>query len=158
MYFWNINQLKEDIRTNKLTESKRFKYAIVTLAVFAIGMESRVSLENINIWDDISSISIILIQIVGIFFAYKANNGSMGTDFLGRYFAIYFVVSIRFLVFVIPVIIGVLLYYFYAFDFEEGIPSTSVDTIPFIIWTGILYWRVYVHIKQVNSHELSPAE
>lgn len=151
MYFWKIEKLKEDIRNNSLTESERFKYAIVTFTVLAMSTEARLDSENLNVWDDISSISNILIVVIGTIFAYRANFASKGSDFLGKYFSIWFVVSIRFLVYLLPVISGVLIYQFYTFGLEEDVQLTAVTTIPFILWNAIFYWRVCFHMKQVNS-------
>ena len=153
MYFWKIEKLKEDIRTNQLTEKDRFIYALIYLVLGAIGLEVMMlmPLEDGNIWDLISSIANVLIVALGTLYAFKANGSNGGSDFLGKYFSIGFVVAIRFLAYAIPLFVLLFIYYFYAFGEEEEIPTNYIDVIPYLIWYVAMYWRIYVHIKQVNS-------
>jgi hypothetical protein len=152
MYFWKIEHLKDDIRKGKLNEKERFKYAIVTFSLIALSMEGMywMGVQNSNIWDVVYSIANISIQFLGILFAYKANNGAKGADFLGKYLSISFVTTMRFLVLIIPFTIGLYFYYYYYFNIEEEISTTALDTIPFLIWLVVLYWRICVHIRQAN--------
>jgi uncharacterized membrane-anchored protein YitT (DUF2179 family) len=152
MYFWRIEKLKEDIRANRLTEKDRFIYALIYIAVSAAAMEVMlyIPLENTNGWDFINSLSNVLIATVGTLFAFKANGSGNGKDFLGKFLSIGFVVSIRFLVYMIPLMIALSVYYFFAFEEEDVIPSSVADVIPFLIWYVAIYWRLCVHIKQVN--------
>jgi len=153
MYFWKIEKLKEDIRESKLTEKDRFIYALIYLVLGAIVMELMMltQIENGNVWDLINSVGNIIIVTLGTIYAYKANGSNNGSDFLGKYFSIGFVMAIRFLVYAIPLFLLLFVYYFYAFGEEEEIPTNYIDVIPFLIWYAVMYWRIYVHIKQVNS-------
>ena len=153
MYFWKIEKLKEDIRTNQLTEKDRFIYTLIYLILGAIAMEVMMlmPLEDGNVWDLINSVTNVLIVTFGTIYAFKANGSNYGSDFLGKYFSIGFVVAIRFLVYAIPLFILLFVYYFYAFGEEEEIPTNYIDVIPFLIWYIAMYWRICVHIKQVNS-------
>ncbi len=153
MYFWKIDKLKEEIKAGKLTEKDRFLYALIYIVFGAIGMETMMllPLENGNIWDFAESIFNVFIVLIGTIFAFNANGSNDGTDFLGKYFSIGFVMAIRFLVYTIPLLIMLFVYYFFAFGEEEKIPTNAIEVIPFIIWYAALYWRICVHIRQVNS-------
>ena len=155
MYFWRIEKLKEDIRANQLSEKDRFIYAFIYVVLGAIGMEAMMfmPLEHGDIWDAIESVSNVVILTVGTIFAFKANGSTKGSDFLGKYFSLGFVIAIRFLVYAIPLFIALFVYYLLAFGKEEEIPTNYVDVIPFLIWYVALYWRLYVHIKQVNQEQ-----
>jgi len=104
-----------------------------------------------NIWDAATSASNILIVSIGTVFAYKANGAGNGNNFLARYFSIGFVVTVRFLALLIPLMILLMLYYFYAFDIEEEITTTAWDFLPFLIWYVALYWRICKHISDLNK-------
>jgi uncharacterized membrane-anchored protein YitT (DUF2179 family) len=153
VYFWNIKALKNDIRENRFSEKDRFIYFIIYFVFSAIGLElvMYMPIENANLWDYVDSFLNILIVLVGTVFAYKANGYSNGSDFLGKYFSISFVVSIRFLIYLIPLLVLYIIYYEYAFTYEEEIATSYVDVIPFLIWPFLLYWNICRHIKQVNS-------
>jgi hypothetical protein len=153
MYFWNIESLKSDIRNNNLTEKDRFKYAFVYIVINAITIELMFysGYETSNILDTVNSILTVMFVFIGTIFAFRANGGSSGTDFLGRYFSIGFVITIRFSVLLIPLMATLMGYYFYAYDAEKEIISQPIDMIPLIIWSIALYWRFYKHISDVKN-------
>ena len=152
MYFWKIDSLKEDIRNGQLPERDKFIYAFIYIILTAVGLEalSWVPIENGNSWDILNSISNVLIVTVGTFYAYQANGAAKGFDFLGRYFSISFVVTIRFLALLILMLVPVTIYYIYFFGDDEEIPSTAFDTIPYLIWYAALYWRICKYISDVK--------
>ena len=153
MYFWKIGSLKEEIKKRELKEKDRFLYTLIYIILSAIGMEAMglMPIDDGNVWDAINSISNIAVVTLGTIFAFKANGGSKGIDFLGRYFSISFVVAIRFVVILIPMIIMLSAYYSFAVTKDQDLNSTAYDTIPFLIWSAALYWRVCVHIADVNN-------
>jgi len=153
VYFWNIEALKNDIREGSLSENDRFIYFIIYLFFSAIGLEliMYTPIENANIWDYVDSLLNILIVIVGTVFAYKANGSSSGNDFLGKYFSISFVVSIRFLIYLVPLMGLLIVCYEYVLSDSEVLATTYIDVIPFIVWSSLLYWNICKHIKQINQ-------
>ncbi len=153
MYFWKIENLKQDIQEKQLTEKDKFIYTFISILFGVIGMELMILMptENTNIWDLTSGLSNILIVALGILFAFKANGGAKEIDFLGKYFSISFVVSIRFLAILIPMFIGLILYYSYVFPDDQEIEATFLDTIPFLIWYIVMYWRIFKHIRDIKS-------
>ncbi|GHF98071.1 hypothetical protein [Thalassotalea marina] len=153
MYFWKIEKLKEDIRTDNVRENDRFIYAFIYISLSVIGMEAMMymPIESPNIWDTVYSISNLIIPIAGTFFAYKANGGANGSDFLGRFFSINFVVSIRFIALLIPMLIALLAYYMYTFPGNQEIVTTPIDVIPFQIWLIFLYVHICKHISDVKN-------
>ena len=153
MYFWKIEALKEDIKKDQFTEKDRFVYGLIYIVLCAAGMEAmmRLPIESPNIWDAIGSLGNILIPLIGTIFVYRSNGGAIGRDFLGRYFSIGFVVSIRFLVLLVPVSAALVAYYIYAFPGEEPIVSTPADILPFTVWYGLLFWRISKHVSDIKN-------
>lgn len=152
MYFWKIEKLKEDIRQDRLTEKDKFLYMLVSVVIYAILFEilAYMPAENSNQWDYIESIGNILLALLGTIFVFRANGGSQGRDFLGRYFALSLVVSIRFLVYSLPLFV---LYVglFTAVNENEAVSATTyVDVASIFLWTVAMYWRICVHIKQAS--------
>ncbi len=153
MYFWKIEKLKKDIQAKQLTEKDRFIYLFINILLIEfilvnvadIGMLFEYS--NSNIWDSVDSILSVLIVALGTLFAFKANGGTTGTDFLGKFFSVSFVVNIRFLV----ILLTILAIYFYTpYSFLEN-ETTLLNIIPANIWYIALYWRIFKHIKDVND-------
>lgn len=153
MYFWKIENLKEDIKNNNFTEKDRFIYVFIYIVLGAITMEIMAILPDstLNIWDYIMSVGSIFLVITGTIFAFKANGGGSGTDFLGRYFSISFVVGIRFFVLLLPMFIALIIYYEYTFSENEEVLSTAGDILPFLLWYALMYWRIVKHIGDVKN-------
>lgn len=153
MYFWKIEKLKDEIKTNNLKEKDRFIYAFIYIALSTIVMETLVFIpvEELNFWDKVSSVGNILIPLAGTFFAYKANGGANGVDFLGRFFSISFVVAIRFLLFLFPIVIVFVSLYMFMLPGERDVGSTPVESTFFFIWSALLYVRICKHISDVKD-------
>ena len=156
MYFWNIEKLKEDIVAERFSEKDRFAYLLIYVVLAAIVMEALlyIEVENSNIWDAVNSIGNIVIAIVGTFFAYEANGAREGKDFLGRYLSIGFVMSIRFLALLVPIMIALIFYYMYAFRGESAVlmmVTTPLESILLLAWLVFLYVRICKHIGDVES-------
>ena len=146
MYFWNIEKLKEDIVAERFSEKNRFAYLLIYVVLAAIVMEAflYIEVENLNIWDVVSSIGNIVITIVGTFFAYEANGAREGKDFLGRYLSIGFVMSIRFLALLVPIMIALIF-------LNDGERTRPLESILLLAWLVFLYVRICKHIGDVES-------
>ena len=115
MYFINIKQLKQDIINRDFTEKDRFIYAFIYIVIYSILSELSIiscSVENpteLLISDYIMDMGTVLITIIGTYFLYRVNGGNNGEDFLGRYFSITWVMSIRLLpLILVAIIVGVI--------------------------------------------------
>jgi uncharacterized membrane-anchored protein YitT (DUF2179 family) len=153
MYFWKIEKLKEDIKNKTFSEKDRFIYAFIYIILSAVLMESPkwFPTENMNIWVHIDSISMVLIIAVGTLFAFNANGGNSGNDFLGRYFSILFVVSIRFIPLIIPIAILNVGYFFIVLDGNEELSNSGFEAFTFFIWSVAIYWRTCKHIGDLKN-------
>lgn len=153
MYFIKINKLKEDIREKRFGEKDRFIYAFIYIFLNTLFIEFSLyfPIEESNIWDNLDSVCTIVITAVGTYYAYRANGGKNGTDFLGRFFSINFVVGIRFLLLLIPMFACLFAYYIYVLPEDHDLLSTPIDTIPFIIWFALLYIRTCKHIRDIKD-------
>ncbi len=113
MYLWKIEELKQRLKSNDLSEKEQFYYALAYILACSIGMEAYVWVpyENANIWDNTQAISNILIAFLGTIYAYKLNGASSGRDFLQRYFSIGFVVALKFAIIVFGILFAIDLSY-----------------------------------------------
>ena len=153
MYFWNINMLKEDIKSGNFGDKEAIVYIVISLALYSIGLEL-VSLlpmiENYNLWDYVNSFLSVLVPVLGTIYAYKKNGGDEGKDFANKYFSIGFVMGIRFLVYFIGVIVLLIIYWSYVFPNNEEMPTTFVEVLLFFIWYVALYFQIAKHIEEIR--------
>ncbi|MBR9875587.1 hypothetical protein L3V31_15785 [Vibrio sp. J1-1] len=153
MYFWNIEALKRDIVGGRLTEKDRFVYALIYIVFSAATYEyfQGTNTEYSNLWDKIEAIANVVVVLAGTYFTYRANGANNGRDFLGRYFSLGFVVTIRFLVFLFPIVILRLMY-----ESPFGVENEATVTTPFgvslvILWSCFLYVNLAKHMKLVKN-------
>ncbi len=154
MYIWNIEQLKNDIRKNRLTEKDRFIYLFINLFFTACALEVISFIPGsyeFYGWAAMSSISNVTFLCIGTYAAYKANGGSSGDDFLGRYFSLSFVVSVRFVVLLILIVPIKSLAFYFCSDSVNSAHSEAVDTVINVLWSAFLYANIYKQFKAIQN-------
>jgi len=149
MYFWKIESLKKDIVDGSFTDKELIPYVLIYAGLYAVGMEltGYLPYEDPNIWAYVLSTLNVLIPIVGTFYAYKCNGGGNGENFASKYFSIGFVVGIRFLVFLIPFITLLFIYWMIRFGEQEELPTTYIEVTLFSTWCALFYYKMAKHIS-----------
>ncbi len=156
MYFWKISDLKEELIKNGLSQKSMFIYILLymLLAQFFVEIsyifpseEAATTTDYIQMIFDLAAVGI------GTYLCFYANGSDNGQQFSERYFSIGFVVSLRFMVLLFPIIA--------VFGFVAGILSETsgmdLDSPAFnygmlvIIsaWLIAIYWRIIAHINEV---------
>ncbi|MGE8404046.1 MAG: hypothetical protein ACN6PP_20905 [Delftia tsuruhatensis] len=155
MFFWNLKELKNALIRNELSEGKVFGYVLITVVMSALIMEiSRYySPGRVGVWDYVNSVFSIFIVFFGTFMAYRANGGSEGVNFAARYFSISIVVTIRYMFFLIPIGLAVLLAFFYSLSqgssLDKAMMTDGVEVVLLTIWYILIYWAIARNIRDV---------
>lgn len=160
MYLWNIKALKKNLSAQAQTEAQTFWYffAVLTLETLFFHMASLFpGDEPIELWDYVEYVGAVIFTIGGTYVVYRANGGASGRHFLQRYFPLMWVLTIRFLVFMIPILIvaGFVMFSFsdalFGAEAEEaGFPVFSrAVLIASWIWFLVFYYRLVVHMRDV---------
>jgi len=146
MYFWNINQLKSDFNEGVVTEKSILKYLIAYTILVGLAM---IPYGEINQFDMFSAALMIPLSVFGILYAYACNGGDSGNNFIAKYFAIGWVITVRFIALFIPLafIIGIVVGASGA-EIPEG--TTLWDVFIEVTVTVFLFWRIAVHIKHTS--------
>jgi hypothetical protein len=149
MYFWKVESLKKDIVDGSFTDKKLIPYVVLSVGIYALGngVAGYLPCEDVNIWNYILSILNVMIPIVGTIYAYKCNGGGNGKNFASKYISIGFVVGIRFLVYLIPLMVLIAIYGAVVFGEKEELPTTYVEVILFSAWYSLLYYKTAKHIS-----------
>ena len=153
MRMWKIERLKDDIKSGSFSEKERFLYGLIYFTLIALFIEASYMFpaEPYHDWDYVLSFMNILVMFFGCMFAYRSNGGHKGTDFLGRFLSISIVVTIRFLLLLIPIIVILAVYYAFTFGAHGEIVTTPFEVVLFQGWSIAILWRVCVHIKAVST-------
>jgi hypothetical protein len=151
MYFWNINQLKSDFNEGVVTERSVLKYLIAYTILVGIVM---IPYGEVNQFDMFSSALMIPLSVFGILYAYTCNGGDSGNNFIAKYFAISWVITVRFIAYFIPLafIIGIIVGASGA-EIPEG--TTLWDVFIEVTATVFLFWRIAVHIKHTSVSNIA---
>lgn len=156
MIFWNIKLLKQRLMGEGLSQKHLFVYIFINIILYDFVLAGNYILPsedlNIKIYDHVASIASFITISLGTYFIYRVNGGSEGKQFAERFFSIYFVVGMRFLV----LFILILMPFFFGFWVaeEDALISTWFEVIILAIvqgWLVIFYWRMIVHVKEVAS-------
>ena len=149
MYFWNIEALKRDIGKGQFTSRAVFPYVVVSAALYAISIEffNYFPYEDSNQWTYSVSVINALIPIVGTIYTYSSNGGATGKDFAAKYFGIGFVVGIRFIVYLVPILGLLFVYWVYVFGSVENYPTTFLEMVMFSALYAALYLRIAKHMR-----------
>ncbi len=149
MYFWNIKELKKELKKRSLSERESFKYLIASMLFYAF--DAFLILDS-NIWDVISALIATVILICGTYYVYKCNDGEEGSNFLQRYVALGWVVAIRWLV---MIVLPATIVYFIILEIFTGITySTTLSDVIFYNILFIVYFFILCrHITDIAGKD-----
>lgn len=145
MYFWRIEKLKQEMAARPLTERQALPYLVVYCALYSAA--GFVSPELENHWDFAGAIWSLLIVILGTIHIYHQNGGNEGHHFLQRYFAIGWVVGLRWLA--IWVVYLVAFYVLLGYFGPEVEGSQWYDFLGIALFETLIYWRIGCHVRDL---------
>lgn len=161
MYWWNIKRLKDALAERPLTAREQLSYYIATwMLVYMLMALSQLAPAASAPEVLVHFILSIAIVVFGSLYCYVSNGGADGKEFLPRLFAVGWVVSIRWSVVAIPLII------FGSFflavlsilvgdtgpdpaDAELGPIFTVASSALVYLLSIVLIWRCGVHLRDV---------
>lgn len=153
MYLLNINKLKNKILTGNFGERDRFIYLLMYLLLNAVTLEYLTTTERAEagLRDYLLSIYSVSLVGVGTYVAYLANGAAAGRDFVGKFFAVSLIMTIRFLLFILPLIAGWVYFSFSTAMRGESAVGDAFILVPFIAWGLLLYYRIYRHMADLKD-------
>jgi hypothetical protein len=160
MYIWNIKALKKELAANALTESQVFAYFLAVLTLETLTLELTALFPGTGetgIWDYVGFAGSVVFTLGGTLVAYRQNGGSAGKGFLGRFFPLMWVLTVRFLVFLLPLLVVAMIPLFYFSEALFGTDAAGEDFAALSIyvvmlswvWFLVFYYRLAVHIRDV---------
>lgn len=150
MYFWNIQNLKKDLKKETVSEHEQFKYLFAETVLLSSILAVQTLITH-NVWDRYSGILQILITIFGMLYIYQMNGGKKGKHILKKYVCLGWVTAIRWLaMFMVPAIILFLIAHQLLFGYT---PETSTPYDVVIINALYIFYFLYFgkHIKDISS-------
>ena len=98
------------------------------------------------LWDYVGTVWTLLLAVFGTIYVYRCNGGATGQDFLQRYLAIGWVVTVRWLAIVMPLFVLLI----FTVDYMSEETQWHVGLF-FVVAEVVLYERIGYHIRAVAS-------
>lgn len=161
MYLWKIEKLKQVLVKRPLSQDEALKYLIYFFVAYRLfglwGKTSSVS----TTWPAWVSLLGLCTIIFEVFACYKCNGGKNGDDFLGRYFSIRLLTSIRLFIFFVLISSLFLVPACWQFDSDIGqcfaanpLYMTVFKISIFAFYSVLTPLRVIMHIRSLNQSEI----
>lgn len=157
MYFWNVNKLIQDLKTNQVTQTQFKNYYIISgililLSLFFVAITPEQPV-RLNLATFVVNLGLLISWTNAIF---KANGGEQGQQFLNRFFALYLPIVLKTLVaFILIVLVLELIWS----NYSEALSEPEVekinqykDAILDPIFSCIVYWRIYRAMLKLQEH------
>lgn len=142
MYFWRIEKLKRNMASRPLSERETLPYLVTFVALSSAALCLPQELANTR--DYLGAVWTLLLAIFGTIYIYRRNGGAEGSHFLQRYFAIGWVVTVRWLVVTIPVVVA---YYGVLVVAGDDLEETYwYEPLLFGLLELAVYWRIGHHV------------
>ncbi len=165
MYFWQIEKLKRSLVKGPLSQDEIFKYLIYFVFLFWIAsIWSSGSNYNPSISKWITNSTILIANLLEVFASYRFNGGRYGNDFLGRYFPIKLLTTLRLLVFTWLITCLIIIPLNWDID-SEDLMGELIKTKPFYetIFTYlylvpsrlIIPLRIMFHMRDIRRNEVN---
>ncbi len=152
----NINALVENFKQRRVGEYLKFKYLlaeiilITTLASISMQTPPADNLEWV-----LYSVLLLFMIVIGTIYAYKQNKQGDNSDFIARYIAVSFVITIRFIITLslIGAVFGVFAAIAQNFD---GLIITLEESVVFnlilnVLITGLYYYLVGKYVREIAT-------
>lgn len=145
MYFCKLEKLKREMAVRPLSESETLPYLVVYVTLItAVGYIPHTSS---NVWDTLSALFSTVLAVIGTIYIYRQNGGANGQYFLQRYFAISWVVTLRWLLIGIIIFsISLILIELASVLSEE---TTWYEFLFYTVWEVIIYQRIGHYVRDI---------
>ncbi len=151
MYFWRIEKLKTEMAARPLSEREALPYLVVTVALSSA--VAFIPQTTHNVWDGLAAVWSVLLAVVGTIYIFRQNGGAEGRHFLQRYFAIGWVVSVRWLA--VFILVTVVLYGTLV-AVGADIKSTHwYDFLYLAVVEAVIYWRIGHHVRDLAQRAMA---
>ncbi len=146
MYFWDIQSLKNSFKNESFTEMESLKYLIIAIIIYYSSF--LVNPVGMDFWILLSYAFFVLLNILGVIYCYKKNNGKFGKDFLKILLSLGLVLIIRLTVlFIVPFSI-IFFIVISTIGLMKKYPTWDLLFLTVVI-TSYYYWRMGIHIQEI---------
>jgi hypothetical protein len=145
VYFWRIDALKRRLIAAPLSDREALPYLVAYGALMSVVIAFPPTFPNG--WDTLQGLVGVAASIVGTIWVYWQNGGQAGSEILQRYFALSWVLTLRFLP-LMAVLFMVVALTIPGFDIERTGPAAVMLNFGLIV---LFYQRLGAHVHDVSQ-------
>jgi hypothetical protein len=152
MYIWKTQQLVNDLRAGPLDEGELKNYYLVYAIIISVVSHTgtNVPLDESMFVLVFNVIGSIMITIIGINAAFKANGGSAGSRFIEKAVSISLPLTIKLTVGF--VLFFVLFFFLLSENFELNESQIEwIFIVGSLVIEAVFMWRLTVHVRATNE-------
>lgn len=149
MYFWKTSRLVAELKNGSLNESDLKNYYLATSLFFLVGyyLALLVPPENESALV-VEAIGSIVVTILGVNYAFKANGGNAGSCFVNKAVSISVPLFIK--VLVGGIVLGIVLVLLEGAGVGKS-QSEWITSISIVVMEIGFFWRLITHIRNANA-------
>jgi hypothetical protein len=152
MYFWKVDNLIDDLKSNKVNQKEEFKY-ILLFFVSTIFSSDPILFANTsyNIYNSISSVINVTLTIIGLYYCYKVNADGDNKEFMKRVVCIGLPVMVRLFVIFTPISFLWSLFVYYVIQgnsMGDPIPEVHEQNLYHILYLAVMVGIYYLYLSK----------
>ena len=154
MYFWNIEKLKTEMAERPLTDREVLPYVVISMTLFAAvtSISPFMQLPGPNVWDVLQALWSIALALGGTIYIYWKNGSAEGSFFLQRYFAVGWVVGVRWAV----ILIVPMLFVFILAGYSSDDSTPWYEFLILVIIETVVWERTGHHVGDLARRAAGP--
>jgi hypothetical protein len=155
VYFWRIDRLKSELAVHDLAPQGVCAYATAHVVLWSLATLAPTEEAPLSTREEVALIlSSLVIIVLGLWAAFRANGADVGRDLAGRLLALSWVIGVRLMAvllgcFAAIFIAAVLL----ALVTEREIPDIAIKSFAWAFAVGtniVFFWRLAHHLRDLN--------
>jgi len=154
IHWWNTDKLVERLVTDSLSESESLRYAMVAAALYTQAMYWATWFGGYQSWLLLYEFAAVTaVALIGVSECFKANDGSLGSDFLKRLAVLGVPVGIK--VMLASIVLGQVLYFGFPYvvtptTFRDPVFVYQLASFVFgMAFMAAFYWRIAFHLRRI---------
>jgi hypothetical protein len=143
-----------ELRERPVPPVEVVKYSTAILVAWTATSFVPVADEEFRVADGILLVLTLLVTVVGLWAAYRANGGQQGTDLAGRFLAIGWVVGLRLMVLLLAFLVFVFVVVLVLAFREQELSDRSMELggwVAALLAEIVFYWRLTHHLASVRG-------
>jgi hypothetical protein len=152
MYFWKVDNLIEDLKSEKVTQKEEFKYMLYFAIATTLFSDPIFSVNiSYNIYDLMRAGLYVTTTILGLYYCYKINSAGDNNDFMKRVICIGLPVTVRLFVIFTPISFlwgGIVYYVIQGNSVGDPLPEIHESNVYEVVYLALMLGVCWLYLSK----------